>query len=94
MHLFGHLGDGNIHVNYRAPKSVSRDDFLKEFKPLERKVLDKVIKLGGSISAEHGIGLLKKDLFKEASTQKEIDLMRKLKKVFDPTGDNESGEDL
>ncbi len=59
--LFGHVGDGNIHVNYSGLKSqMNYEDFLRKAKKFESQVFDQVEKLRGSISAEHGIGLLRK----------------------------------
>ena len=86
IYLFGHLGDGNIHINYHSPNKVSREDFIKELEPIEYEVLKKIIDLKGSISAEHGIGLLKKDLLQKSCSQNELDFMKSIKKIFDPNG--------
>lgn len=84
MVLFGHIGDGNIHINYLGPKSGDRERFLSEVHQLEEKVFVVIKRLRGSISAEHGIGLIKKEDLKQTRTQAQITLMRQIKNVFDP----------
>lgn len=83
---FGHLGDGNLHVNYIAPKGLAKEKFMEEAKRLEEIVLSLVIDFKGSVSAEHGIGLLKKKALAQSMNQNELGLMKSLKKVFDPLG--------
>jgi len=81
-YIFGHLGDGNLHLNYVLP-----DDFAeKDIVSLDSKVLELVLDFHGSISAEHGIGLLKKDFLRMQKSDVEIDLMKKIKAQYDPNG--------
>ena len=83
---FGHLGDGNIHYNVSQPPSMDRAVFLANWEALNAAVHEIVLDLGGSISAEHGIGRLKRDLLRHAKQPLELELMRKIKQVFDPNG--------
>ncbi|MEX1061031.1 MAG: FAD-binding oxidoreductase [Methyloceanibacter sp.] len=81
---FGHLGDGNIHYNVSQPPGMDRAVFLANWEALNAAVHEIVLDLGGSISAEHGIGRLKRDLLPHAKEPLEIELMRKIKTAFDP----------
>ena len=81
---FGHLGDGNIHYNVSQPPGMDRAVFLSNWEALNAAVHEIVLDLGGSISAEHGIGRLKRDLLPHAKEPLEIELMRKIKEAFDP----------
>ncbi len=81
---FGHLGDGNIHYNVSQPVGADRDEFLNSWKDLNAAIHALVTKLGGSISAEHGIGRLKRDLLPEFKSDVEMTMMHNLKKTFDP----------
>lgn len=82
---YGHIGDGNLHYNISAP--VGDDAALKRDAPtLTRIVYDAVTALGGSISAEHGIGTLKRDAAAAYKTGVEVDLMRAVKQAIDPDG--------
>ncbi len=81
---FGHLGDGNIHYNVSQPPGMDRTIFLNYWEPLNAAVHEIVLDLGGSISAEHGIGRLKRDLLPHAKGPLELELMRKIKAAFDP----------
>ncbi len=83
---FGHIGDGNMHINILKPEGLSRDKFLEKCKGASDLLFDVIAKLGGSISAEHGVGLLKKDFLQYTRSPVEIDLMKGVKKVFDPDG--------
>jgi FAD/FMN-containing dehydrogenase len=83
---FGHLGDGNIHYNVSQPPAMDRTIFLSYWEALNAAVHEIVLDLGGSISAEHGIGRLKRDLLPHAKQSVEIELMRQIKKAFDPNG--------
>ena len=83
---FGHLGDGNIHYNVSQPPSMDRAVFLANWEALNAAVHEIVLDLGGSISAEHGIGRLKRDLLRHAKPPLELELMRKIKQAFDPNG--------
>ncbi|MGH6871753.1 MAG: FAD-binding oxidoreductase [Rhizomicrobium sp.] len=81
---FGHLGDGNIHFNISVPKGGDSAAFLAQWETVSRAVHDLVASLGGSISAEHGIGVLKRDELPRYKSAAEIELMRTLKRTFDP----------
>jgi FAD/FMN-containing dehydrogenase len=86
VYMFGHIGDGNLHVNALKPDSMSREDFLKHAKDADKDLFALVQKHHGSVSAEHGIGLLKKEALKFSRTPVELDIFRQLKRVFDPKG--------
>ncbi len=83
---FGHLGDGNIHYNVSQPVAMDRTVFLANWEALNAAVHEIVLDLGGSISAEHGIGRLKRDLLPHAKQPLELELMRRIKRAFDPNG--------
>ncbi len=83
---FGHLGDGNIHFNLSQPEAMDGDKFLAEGERFNRLVYDIVDGLDGSFSAEHGIGVLKRDEMERYRPATELDLMRTLKKTLDPKG--------
>jgi D-lactate dehydrogenase (cytochrome) len=81
---FGHLGDGNIHYNVSQPVGMDKNAFLSRWYELNEVVHDEVLKLGGSISAEHGIGVIKRDLLPDVKDAVALDLMRTLKRTLDP----------
>ena len=81
---FGHVGDGNIHFNLSQPKDMTREDFLALWEDLNTIVHDIVVDLGGSISAEHGIGRMKVDELERYKDPVALDLMRTLKRSLDP----------
>ncbi|WMW79035.1 FAD-binding oxidoreductase [Undibacterium cyanobacteriorum] len=81
---FGHLGDGNLHYNVSAPPEVTPDDFLKQQKPINHIVHQLVHQFNGSISAEHGIGTLKKEELRLYKSELEIEMMQQIKKALDP----------
>lgn len=81
---FGHLGDGNIHFNILPPENVHAKAFAQQSEALGLAVFELVHRLGGSISAEHGVGLLKKPHLHFARSDQEIELFRSLKRAFDP----------
>ena len=83
---FGHFGDGNIHYNVSQPPSMDRTIFLSHWEALNAAVHEIVLDLGGSISAEHGIGRLKRDLLPHAKQPLELELMRRIKAAFDLNG--------
>ena len=83
---FGHYGDGNIHFNISQPEGASKQDFLARWDEVAGAVNAIVLELGGSISAEHGIGRMKRDLLREVKSPVEIEMMRKIKDAFDPRG--------
>lgn len=82
--IFGHIGDGNLHVNYLKPENMSKEDFFKHAASADLKMFEMVQKFEGSISAEHGIGLTKKDFLHFTRSTDEIAIMKSIKKVFDP----------
>ena len=83
---FGHLGDNNLHFNVCIDKDLSRKEY-EDFKNKVNKIIFSYVKkLKGSISAEHGIGLLKRDDFLKTKNNLEIELMKNIKKVLDPKG--------
>lgn len=84
--LFGHIGDGNLHVNVMKPDDLDRDEFLRRTHEADHDIFTLVKKHGGSISAEHGIGLLKKEYLSYSRSAEEIALMRSIKAVLDPKG--------
>ncbi|NVJ59270.1 MAG: FAD-binding oxidoreductase [Gammaproteobacteria bacterium] len=83
---FGHIGDGNLHLNILRPENLSIDDFVEKCRSVNPLIFDTIKKLDGSISAEHGVGLVKKDYLNYSRSESEIELMRQIKQVFDPMG--------
>jgi len=83
---FGHLGDGNIHFNLSQPEGAEREAFLAEWARMNRVVHDVVVAMGGSISAEHGIGVIKREELARYRDPLELELMRAVKAALDPHG--------
>ncbi|KQQ40395.1 hydroxyacid dehydrogenase [Duganella sp. Leaf126] len=83
---FGHVGDGNLHYNVAPPAGVPHEQFLHRQDEVNRVVYDSVEAFGGSISAEHGIGALKRDALVRHKSAVELDLMRTIKAALDPLG--------
>jgi len=83
---FGHVGDGNIHFNLHQPIAAKTADFLARWEEFNRLVHDIAADLGGSISAEHGIGRLKVDELAHYKSAVELDLMHRIKRALDPDG--------
>tara|TARA_B110000503_G_scaffold3357_2_gene4435 strand:- start:6600 stop:7115 length:516 start_codon:yes stop_codon:yes gene_type:complete len=81
---FGHIGDGNVHLNVLKPDDLSMKDFQQHCTEVSKWVFDIVQHYGGSISAEHGVGLLKKDYLHYSRSELEVSIMRQIKKAFDP----------
>ncbi|MFV0302165.1 MAG: FAD-binding oxidoreductase, partial [Paracoccus sp. (in: a-proteobacteria)] len=81
---FGHFGDGNIHFNLTRPEAMSDAEFLSHYPAFNRIVHDLVAAMGGSISAEHGIGLAKRDELPRYKDPVALDLMRGIKAALDP----------
>ena len=81
---FGHLGDGNIHYNVSQPVGADRAEFLARWNEVNAAVFAVVKKFGGSISAEHGVGVMKRDLLPSVKDPIALDLMRKIKNLLDP----------
>ncbi|MEP9385775.1 FAD-binding oxidoreductase [Mesorhizobium sp. KR9-304] len=83
---FGHMGDGNLHYNVSQPVGADPQAFLSLYRPMNKAVHDIVRDLGGSISAEHGIGQLKREELLATAPAVGIELMRRIKAAFDPAG--------
>jgi FAD/FMN-containing dehydrogenase len=83
---FGHLGDGNIHYNVSQPVGADTADFLARWHEVNAVVFDIVLRMGGSISAEHGIGVLKRDELPDVKDKVAFELMRSFKAMLDPLG--------
>lgn len=83
---FGHIGDGNLHLNILKPEDWTTQDFKRECEQVSEEVMAIVARFNGSISAEHGVGLLKRDQLRFCRSAEEIVLMRAVKQVFDPNG--------
>ena len=83
---FGHLGDGNIHFNISQPVGADKAAFLARWEEVNAVIHGVVAAFGGSISAEHGIGRLKRDLLPAAKDPVELALMREIKAMLDPNG--------
>jgi FAD/FMN-containing dehydrogenase len=83
---FGHLGDGNIHFNVSQPVGADRAAFLTHWDDVNSAVFGIVAKYAGSISAEHGIGVMKRDLLPGVKDPVAFELMRTLKRTLDPNG--------
>jgi FAD/FMN-containing dehydrogenase len=81
---FGHIGDGNIHFNFSVPKGGDPAAFLSRWEEVQRAVHDIVHEFHGSISAEHGIGVQKRDQLALYKSAAELDVMRSLKRTLDP----------
>ena len=81
---FGHLGDGNIHFNVSQPLGMDKQAFLDKWEAMNDVVFDVVLRFDGSISAEHGIGRLKRHRMTAIKSPVELQMMRDLKRLFDP----------
>jgi FAD/FMN-containing dehydrogenases len=83
---FGHIGDGNLHINVLKPGDTTDADFVAQCEHVTRLLAQALHRHGGSISAEHGIGLVKKPYLGSTRSEAEIALMRGVRQVFDPNG--------
>lgn len=81
---YGHIGDGNLHLNILKPEGLSGDEFYARCHAISPKIFSEVQKCDGSISAEHGVGLLKRDFLSFTRSEADLALMSRLKQVFDP----------
>ena len=81
---YGHIGDGNLHLNILRPEHMSVEEFFHHGHAMSPKIFALVAQRRGSISAEHGVGLLKRDFLDFSRSSEEIALMRGLKDLFDP----------
>jgi FAD/FMN-containing dehydrogenase len=84
--VFGHMGDGNLHFNFSQPTEADGAAFIAGEEPIHAAIYAILARLGGSISAEHGIGQLKPELLKKVKDPVALDLMRALKQTLDPKG--------
>ncbi|MGI4020587.1 MAG: FAD-binding oxidoreductase [Janthinobacterium lividum] len=82
---YGHAGDGNLHVNI-IKANMSDDDWNNQIKHGIREIFELTVSLGGTISGEHGIGLVQKDYMSLKFSEIHLNLMRGIKQVFDPNG--------
>ena len=83
---FGHIGDGNLHINVLKPAELADADFVAQCERVTKLLSEVLAHHGGSISAEHGIGLVKKPYLAGTRSPAEIELMRGVRRVFDPQG--------
>ena len=81
---FGHIGDGNVHLNILKPENLDAQAFFEQCDNVSNQVFSLVQQYGGSISAEHGVGLLKKPYLSYSRDPQEIEYMRLIKQAFDP----------
>ncbi|MFJ4383030.1 FAD-binding oxidoreductase [Pseudomonas sp. NPDC089408] len=83
---YGHIGDGNLHLNILKPEHMSKDDFFASCAKVNKWVFEIVERYNGSISAEHGVGMTKRDYLGYSRSPAEIACMKAIKAVFDPNG--------
>ena len=83
---FGHIGDGNLHINVLKPEAMANADFVVECERVTKLLASTLERHGGSISAEHGIGLVKKPYLRSTRSDAEIAVMRGIKAALDPAG--------
>ena len=83
---YGHIGDGNLHLNILKPAEMEAEEFFAKCAKVNHEVFEITHNMQGSISAEHGVGLLKRDYLQYTRSSEEIAYMRALKAVFDPNG--------
>ena len=81
---FGHIGDGNLHLNILKPQALSKEEFFKRCESVNTQVFETVQKYNGSVSAEHGVGLTKKPYLHYTRSATDIAYMKAVKQVFDP----------
>lgn len=83
---YGHVGDGNLHVNILRPEGMTKEEFLARCDAVTERLSALLNRFGGSVSAEHGVGLLKRRYLRHSRSAAEIELMRAVKAAFDPNG--------
>ena len=83
---FGHIGDGNLHLNILKPDAMPKEEFFAKCASVNQWVFDIVQRYNGSISAEHGVGMTKRDYLQYSRSPEEIAIMQSVKAVFDPNG--------
>lgn len=81
---FGHIGDGNLHLNILKPEALSKEEFFSRCEGVNTQVFETVQKYNGSVSAEHGVGMTKKPYLHYTRSPVEINYMRAVKQAFDP----------
>jgi D-lactate dehydrogenase (cytochrome) len=84
MVTFGHLGDGNLHYNVSAPEGVPDEEFIRSQDAINKIVHDSTVKFNGSISAEHGLGMLKREEIRRYKPDVELKMMSAIKNALDP----------
>lgn len=83
---YGHIGDGNLHLNILKPEALTKEEFFAKCAAVNKWVFETVEKYNGSISAEHGVGMTKRDYLQYSRSPAEIEYMKAVKAVFDPNG--------
>ena len=83
---YGHIGDGNLHLNILKPENLQIEEFKARCSEVSTDIFDAIKRLGGSVSAEHGVGTLKAPYLRYSKSDSEIDAMRAIKAIFDPDG--------
>ena len=83
---FGHFGDGNVHFNVSQPVGMEPTEYLRQWDDMAEAVHEIVVSLDGSVSAEHGIGRMKRELLAQVKSPVELGLMRQIKRALDPNG--------
>ena len=83
---YGHIGDGNLHLNILKPEALSKEGFFEKCAAVNKWVFETVEKYNGSISAEHGVGMTKRDYLTYSRSEAEIAYMKAIKAAFDPNG--------
>lgn len=81
---FGHIGDGNLHLNILKPENLTKDEFFAKCQTVNKYVFETVQKYNGSVSAEHGVGMTKKPYLNYTRPETEIEYLRQIKAVLDP----------
>jgi FAD/FMN-containing dehydrogenase len=83
---YGHIGDGNLHLNILKPHDMKKQQFFETCSRVSEDIFEVVAQLGGSVSAEHGVGLAKKAALSYSRSAEELAYLKSLKQVFDPNG--------
>jgi FAD/FMN-containing dehydrogenase len=83
---FGHIGDGNLHLNILKPEGMANEDFFEKCQQVNKWVFEIVERYQGSVSAEHGVGMTKKPYLHYTRSEAEIAYLKGIKQVFDPKG--------
>jgi len=83
---FGHFGDGNVHYNISQPVGMNKDEYLARWDDIAGTAYGLAVEMGGSISAEHGIGRMKREMLPRVKDDTEMWMMRALKDALDPNG--------